>query len=73
MKPKGMLFAMLGKGDGKSDSSEEEAPPSSRREGGEADDERAEELAGEFYDALGAKDRPAAVNAILSLIYHCQE
>ncbi len=58
---------------GKGEDSEEEAPPSSRREGGEADDERAEELAGEVYDALDAKDRSAAVNAILSLIYHCQE
>lgn len=65
-----MLFAMLDKGMG--EDSEEESPPSSRREGGEVDDERAEELAGEFYDAFEAKDKPAAVEAILSLIYHCQ-
>ena len=68
MKP-GMLAALLvpkGKGKG----GEDEEPESEKMDEG---DDRAEELAGEVVDALMAKDKEAAVDALLSLIYHCQD
>jgi len=72
MKP-GMLAALLvpkGKGKG----GEDEEPESEKMDEGEGEgDDRAEELAGEVVDALMAKDKEAAVDALLSLIYHCQD
>lgn len=67
-----MLLALVGKGKGSEDG-EEEAPPSSARGSEGGDDDRAEELAGEVVDAIMAEDREGAVEALLSLIYCCQE
>lgn len=66
MKPKGLLLALMGK---KSDDDDDDAPPSSSR----GSEDRAEELAGEVFDALQDEDREAFAEALLSLIYHCQE
>lgn len=65
-----MLLALVGK---KSAEDDEEAPPSSARGSEGGDDDRAEELAGEVFDALQGEDREAFSEALLSLIYHCQE
>lgn len=71
MKGPGMLLAMVGKKKG-GDDSEEEAPPSSRSGSEMGDDDRAEELAGEVFDALQEEDREAFSESLLSLIYHCR-
>lgn len=71
MKGPGMMVALLNEKKGKASEPEEEAPPSSRS-GSEMEDDRAEELAGEAFDALREEDREAFSQALLSLIYHCR-
>lgn len=71
MKGPGMMVALLNEKKGKAEPEPEEAPPSSRSGSEMEDDDRAEALAGEVFDALQEEDREAFSQALLSLIYHC--